>query len=103
MEDRILGGVLVAMIHYPQVAEPFFEFLQPRHFVRPENNIVFGAVIALREARSIVDLITISRYLQEREQLWEIGGRVRLLDLWSLAYHPDDLPEMVATLLQGHQ
>ena|SRR5947209_4532716 len=103
LEDRLIGSLLVALIHKPDCALPILQRLEPKHFSQEANRVLYTAVLALHHSGSCVDLVTIAAYLSQHNQLWQIGGRVRLADLWMSASEPEDLSALVEFVIQDRE
>lgn len=49
-------------------------WLRPEHFYSDANSRIYEAVVALREQRRPIDVVTVASYLRERERLAQVGG-----------------------------
>src|SRR6185437_14902547 len=68
-------SVLGAMLLSPRaVMAAVDRGLQPEHFYRRSHGTIYRAILALDEKGEKADSITVSRILQERGELEEIGG-----------------------------
>jgi len=67
LEDRCLDTMIVE--------------LEPDDFYHPAHRTIFEAMLALREARSPVDLLTLSDHLIQKKLLDAIGGPVLLAEI----------------------
>ncbi len=103
-EFRLLGGILVSLVHGPEACGPALDYLQPEHFADRGNRIIFEAVLTLHSEGVTVDLVSIADYLHRRSAIHDAGGYVRLCDLWTWACPPSEIPELVGSALcAGHQ
>jgi hypothetical protein len=100
LEDRLLGGLLVGLVHWPAAVEAAVAALEPRHFAAAANRAVFGAVVTLRCAGALVDLPAVYNRLIYVGQDNEAGGSVRLFDLWTTACDPAEVDDLAAALVR---
>src|SRR4051812_21623890 len=76
-EAGLLGGILVDKEALIKVAD----IVVPEDFYVDRNNIIYGAMLDLYEARQPIDLLTLSNRLEEMKELERIGGAVYLTEL----------------------
>ena len=76
-EEAILGGILIDREAIFRVVD----LLRPEHFSTSAHQIMYRAILALLEKGQIVDLMTVSSYLQERDQSESIGGLQKFYQL----------------------
>src|SRR3990167_3195727 len=76
-ERSVLGAILVHNDAYETVAE----VLKPGQFYRGAHNMIYAAIVALRERRVAVDYVTIKEYLATKGQLDEVGGPAYITSL----------------------
>jgi DnaB-like helicase N terminal domain len=102
-ENRLLGGFLVGLVRYPALVEAALKGLEPCHFAEPSNQVVFGAVCALRATGTTVDLVTVAEHLNRQDSLWVAGGYVRLAELWTSACEVNEVPKLAESLARKDQ
>ena len=76
-EQSVIGGLLLDNERWDNVAE---RVLASDFYSRP-HRIIFEAVKSLLEASKPLDLITLSEFLEQREQLDDVGGFAYMADL----------------------
>jgi replicative DNA helicase len=76
-EEAILGGILIDREAIFRVVGS----LKPEHFSISAHQIMYRAILALLEKGQMVDLMTVSSYLQEREQSESVGGLQKFYQL----------------------
>jgi replicative DNA helicase len=76
-EEAVLGSVLI----YPESYYDIAQVIQPDDFYVIRNQWIWESFTRLHDRREPVDLLTVSRDLEERNQLTEIGGQAYLLSL----------------------
>ncbi|MFV0449835.1 MAG: replicative DNA helicase [Vibrio sp.] len=76
-EQSVIGGLLLDNERWDTVSE---RVVSSDFYSRPHRNI-FDAVKSILEASKPLDLITLSEYLEQREQLEDVGGFAYLADL----------------------
>lgn len=76
-EICVLGAVLIDNDALLAVSE----YLRPEHFHNLNNAKVFEAMLSLYEARSPIDIVTVSEKLREMKYLKKIGGKTYLTQL----------------------
>ncbi|UVI30304.1 replicative DNA helicase [Paenibacillus spongiae] len=69
-EQAVLGAVLIQT----ESLVTAMERLRSEDFYTPSHQLIFEAMIELGEANQPIDLVTLTSYLQDRQQLEEIGG-----------------------------
>ncbi|GIM45857.1 replicative DNA helicase [Collibacillus ludicampi] len=69
-EQAVLGAILID----PDVLTTVTEVLQPEDFYRTSHQRIFSAMCAIGDQGEPVDLVTVTAYLQDNNQLEEIGG-----------------------------
>jgi len=69
-EQAVLGAVLLQT----EALVTAMERLRSEDFYTPSHQLIFEAMIELGEANQPIDLVTLTSYLQDRQQLEEIGG-----------------------------
>ncbi|PMH42361.1 replicative DNA helicase [Vibrio sp. 10N.286.49.B3] len=76
-EQSVIGGLLLDNERWDTVAE---RVLSKDFYSRP-HRLIFDAAKTILEASKPLDLITLSEYLEQREQLEDVGGFAYLTDL----------------------
>ncbi|GEA52870.1 replicative DNA helicase [Vibrio inusitatus NBRC 102082] len=76
-EQSVIGGLLLDNERWDTVAE---KVMATDFYSRP-HRLIFEAVITLLEDSQPLDLITLSEFLERREQLEDVGGFAYLADL----------------------
>ncbi len=76
-EATVLGSILIDKNAIFQVAD----ILTPVDFYSPQHEKIFDAILVLYEKRQPIDVMTLTTYLKEKNQLSEVGGSSYLADL----------------------
>ena len=76
-EQSVLGAILVR----PEVLDSVTEIITPADFYRQAHANIFAAILDLSEAQEPIDLVTVTGYLKDRNQLEGVGGPVFLAQL----------------------
>lgn len=76
-EQAVLGGVMIDNEAWEIVAEPLSE----EAFYRVEHRLIFRALRDLHERDSPLDVLTVSDFLKQRQQLSQMGGEAYLFEL----------------------
>jgi replicative DNA helicase len=76
-EEAILGGILIDREAIFRVVDS----LKPEHFSISAHQIMYRAILTLLERGEVVDLMTVSSYLQERDQSASVGGLQKFYQL----------------------
>lgn len=75
-------AVISAMLMHPEEAiDPVAERLKSGDFKDPKNQIVFRALLAMREKSVAIDMTTLLAWLTDRKQIVEVGGMGFLAEL----------------------
>ncbi len=69
-EESVLGSLLLDKESIIQVAD----ILRPEYFYNPNNASVYGAMMALYDAREPIDVVTVSNQLRKTKDLTKVGG-----------------------------
>ncbi|QHW32220.1 replicative DNA helicase [Paenibacillus rhizovicinus] len=69
-EQAVLGAVLLQT----EALITAMERLKSEDFYLPSHQLIYDAMVELGEANQPIDLVTLTSYLQDRQQLEEIGG-----------------------------
>ena len=76
-EESVLGAILVR----PEVLDDVADIITAEDFYREAHGRIFRAMLDLHEAQEPVDLVTVTSYLKDRNQLEGVGGPVFLAEL----------------------
>ena len=76
-EQSVLGGLLLDNSAWDRVAELVVE----ADFYRHDHRLIFRAIAALSEENQPFDVVTLSEWLESRDQLGEVGGLAYLGEL----------------------
>ncbi|MFD0716140.1 replicative DNA helicase [Paenibacillus sp. GCM10027626] len=76
-EQAVLGAILLQT----EALVTSMERLRSEDFYMPSHQLIYEAMIELGEANEPIDLVTLTSYLQDRQQLEEIGGVSYLMKL----------------------
>ena len=69
-EISVLGALLLDKNSIVNVAE----FLKPDHFYETKHSFIFDVMLELYEARTPIDVVTVSEKLKQKKKLKDIGG-----------------------------
>jgi len=73
--------VLGSMILQSASIDIIVQMLQPDHFYRPAHQLIFQALVEMKDRRGEIDLVTLRDELQRRSQLEQVGGVDYLVQL----------------------
>jgi len=76
-EQSVIGGLMRDAEHFDAV----IEVLADVDFYRREHRLIFAGMVHLIERQQPIDVITVSEYLSQREELDDVGGLDYLTDL----------------------
>src|SRR5688572_19582687 len=76
-EESVLGAMMLS----PGAIGAVSEVLDASHFYRESHAKIYRAALALYAQGEPVDAITLTDQLEERGELEDVGGRVRLAEL----------------------
>ena len=76
-EEAVLGAIL----ENPAALGRVVEFLKPESFYKPAHKIIYEAMLNMFRKNEPIDIVTISEYLRNREELEAAGGRAYINDL----------------------
>ncbi|EGZ6890391.1 replicative DNA helicase [Vibrio cholerae] len=76
-EQSVIGGLLLDNERWDKVSE----HVMTQDFYSRPHRLIFDGVKSILEAGKPLDLITLSEYLEQREQLEDVGGFAYLADL----------------------
>ncbi|MBI2589529.1 replicative DNA helicase [Candidatus Berkelbacteria bacterium] len=78
-EQSVLGALLLDQNAIIKVADT----LKPEDFYRPENQVIFEAILRLFEQRRAIDVVTVTDELERAKELKRIGGASAIATLTS--------------------
>ena len=76
-EEAVLGAIL----ENPAALGRVVEFLKPESFYKPAHKIIYEAMLNMFRKNEPIDIVTISEYFRNREELELAGGRAYINDL----------------------
>lgn len=76
-EEAVLGAIL----ENPAALGRVVESLKPESFYKPAHRIIYDAMLNMFRKNEPIDIVTISEYLRNREELEQAGGRAYINDL----------------------
>ena len=76
-EEAVLGAIL----ENPAALGRVVESLKPESFYKPAHRIIYDAMLNMFKKNEPIDIVTISEYLRNREELELAGGRAYINDL----------------------
>ena len=76
-EEAILGAIL----ENPAALGRVVESLKPDSFYKPAHKIIYEAMLNMFRKNEPIDIVTISEYLRNREELEAAGGRAYINEL----------------------
>ena len=76
-EDSVLGAMLISQAAISAVVEE----VNSSDFYKQKNGTIYKAALELFARGEPVDAITLTDFLEERGELEEVGGRVRIHEL----------------------
>ena len=76
-EEAVLGAVLVNPLSLGRIVET----LKPESFYKPAHRIIYAAALDMFRKNEPIDIVTISEYLRDGEELENAGGRAYINDL----------------------
>ena len=76
-EEAVLGAILVNPMSLGRIVE----YLKPESFYKPAHKIIYEAVLDLFRKNEPIDIVTVSEYLRDKEELENAGGRSYINDL----------------------
>ncbi len=79
-EEAVLGSVLINPDAYFDISQ----FLSPDDFYIVRNRWIWEAFTHLHERRTPIDLLTVTKELEQQGQLFEVGGSAYLMSLINL-------------------
>jgi replicative DNA helicase len=76
-EQALLGSLLVSADGMSRVVD----LLEPDYFYRKAHQVIYAAALDLFDKNEPIDIITVSQFLKDENQLEQIGGRQYITDL----------------------
>jgi replicative DNA helicase len=76
-EQAVLGALLIDPDSYSRI----MHMLSPESFYNPIHKIIYSGIKKLKSTNIPVDIVTLSNYLHEQNNLEKIGGRAYINDL----------------------
>lgn len=104
--EQAEAAIIAAMFKEKDVIHEAVQLIHTEDFYKPENAILFQAIVELDENKQAVDLITITEKLQKENLLEKVGGYVavgRIADAHGSAFNLEQYVKIVrekATLRQ---
>ena len=93
-EAAVLSAILLSEDAFYRV----IDILKPEHFYSHPNGIIYEAMLALLEAKSKIDIVSVAAWLRERERLANAGGPSylgQLSDATPAVHHIEDHAQIV--------
>jgi replicative DNA helicase len=75
------AAVLSAVLLNREALDRVLEILKPEHFYSDANGRIYEAAVALAQAGTPIDIISVASYLRDRERIQQIGGPSYLAQL----------------------
>jgi len=79
-EESVLGAMLIS----PNAIAAVSEILDPSDFYRESHAKIYKAAVSLYATGEPVDVITLTDFLDQRGEIDNVGGRVRIVELGAL-------------------
>lgn len=76
-EEAVLGAVLVNPLSLGRIVET----LKPESFYKPAHRTIYSACLELFRKNDPIDIVTVSQYLLDKDELEGVGGRSYINDL----------------------
>lgn len=76
-EQAVIGSMLVN----PDAISTVMEFIKPEYFYKQAHKYIFQAIVELFDQNEPIDVVTVSEYLRDINQLEAVGGRSYVNDL----------------------
>jgi replicative DNA helicase len=70
-EQAVLGGLLLE----PDALANIVDMLKPASFYRKQHRLIYTAILALFDRSDPIDIVTVSEWLNDQDQLEDCGGR----------------------------
>ncbi len=98
-EEAILGGILLDQHAIDRVADN----LIPEAFYISAHQVIYRAALALNQQDKPIDLITLSAWLQDYNQLDRIGGKSKLAQLLDRTVSAVNIDAMAKLVMEKYQ
>ena len=76
-EEAVLGAVLVNPLSLGRIVET----LKPESFYKPAHRIIYETCLELFKKNDPIDIVTVSQFLMDKNELENVGGRSYINDL----------------------
>ena len=76
-EEAVLGAVLVNPLSLGRIVET----LKPESFYKPAHRVIYAAALEMFRKNDPIDIVTISQYLMDKDELEDAGGRAYINEL----------------------
>lgn len=76
-EQAVIGSMLVN----PDAIATVMEFIKPEYFYKQAHKYIYQAIVELFDQNEPIDVVTVSEYLRDINQLEAVGGRSYINDL----------------------
>lgn len=76
-EEAVLGAILVN----PASLGKIVEFLKPESFYKPAHKMIYEVALELFRKSEPIDIVTVSEFLRNKDELEKVGGRAYINDL----------------------
>lgn len=98
-EEAILGGILVD----PNAIDRVADILMPDAFYVTAHQGIYRAALALNQQDKLIDLITLTAWLQDHKQLDRVGGRNKLAQLVDRTVSAVNIDAMAELVMEKYQ
>ena len=76
-EEAVLGAILVNPLSLGRIVET----LKPESFYKPAHRLIYAAALEMFRKNDPIDIVTISQYLMDKDELENAGGRAYINEL----------------------
>ncbi|MCL2928450.1 MAG: replicative DNA helicase [Trichodesmium sp. MAG_R01] len=97
-EEAILGGILLD----PEAINRVTELLHPEFFAIQAHQIIYKAMCQLYSQGKPTDLMTVTSWLSDHNQLEKIGGRVKIVQLLERTVSAVNIDQYAALVLDKY-
>ena len=98
-EEAILGGILLD----PGAIDRVVDILAPDAFYITAHQSIYRAALALNQQDKIIDLITLTAWLQDHNQLDRVGGKNKLAQLLDRTVSAVSIDAMAELVMEKYQ
>jgi replicative DNA helicase len=98
-EEAILGGILLD----PNALERVLEILKPEAFYVSAHRLIYSAAVALYREGKPTDLMQVTNWLKDRDNLCSIGGHSRLAQLVDRTLTAANIDQFAMLLMEKWQ